>query len=242
MKRKILKSITTLVLSSAVMTSCLEDPQPVMLDALPDVFIQKVMEDSVPKYGIAFWLLANKDIHSVTVSGAGNGDWSLESEALNSRVFSLFPGPGDYTDSIPDPGDYLFTVTSAQADEAPKTFTDKLEETVLEGMIVDTVYFEEGKLNISWQSNDPADAYYVRMFDESNKQVFLSPQIENAETAYSFGLYDTGWTDPGNKAADGESLRLEVIAMLYESDTNSANENHNVQCISIAPLEIVWGE
>jgi hypothetical protein len=242
MKRKILKSITALVLSSVVLTSCLEDPKPVLLDALPDVFIQKVVQDSVPKYGIAFWLLANKDIHSVTVSGAGSGNWSLEADASNNRVFTLFPEPEDYTDSIPDSGDYIFTVTSTRPDEAPRTFKDKLEDDELGIMIIDTVYFDSGKLNASWQSVGSADAYYVRMYDESDKLVFMSPQIANDETDYSFGLYDTGWADSGSKASNGEAFRLEVLAILYESSATSADQNHNVQFISIAPTEIVWDE
>ena len=119
-KRKFWKSISAILLGTAVLTSCIEDPEPVPLDAVPDVLIQKVVQDSEVKYGILFWVLGNKDLHSVTVSGPGNETWTLEADASNNRVFSLFPEPNDYTDSMPQSGDYVFTVTSAQCDENKK--------------------------------------------------------------------------------------------------------------------------
>ena len=45
MKRLILKSIGAFVMGSIVLTSCLDDPEPVKLDALSDVFVQKIVLD-----------------------------------------------------------------------------------------------------------------------------------------------------------------------------------------------------
>lgn len=242
MKQKFLKSIAALILGSAALTSCLEDPEPVILDALPDVFMQKVVQDTVTKYGISFWILANKDLDSVKVNGPGNKTWALKADDSNNRVFNFFPEPDDYLETIPLPGDYTFTVTSTQPGEAPRTFKDKLEEEELETMTLDTVFFHNGKMKISWEELESVDVYFVRMYDESKKLIFLSPGIDNEDIDYSFGLYDTGWTNSNNKAVNGEEYKLEVIGLLFESDATTANKDYNVQCMSIASTEITWGD
>lgn len=241
-KNKIWKGITAVGLGIFALTSCMEDPEPPLLDAVPDVFIQKKVVDDVPKYGVAFWVLGNKGLESVTVEDPNGDTATLESSDSNQQVFSLFPEQEDYTESFPVSGDYDFIVTSTQEGEAPGTFTDELEDGELEAMVLDTVYFEDEKLKTSWQSIESPDTYLVRLYDESENLIFMSSRLDDDETEYSFGLYDNGWTDSSNKPGNGDALRLEVLAILYESGATTENKDYNVQFISIAAEDIVWGE
>jgi len=241
-KRMVWKSLVAVVLGSVVVTSCIEDPEPAPLDAVPDVFVQKIVQDSVEMYGLSFWVLGNKSLDSVTVKGPGDATWTLEEDPSGDRVFSLFPEDEDYTDSLPDDGDYTFTVKSTQADEVAITVKDKLEDDELDRVVIDSTKFNSSKLEIFWQEVDDTDGYYVRLYDDSDKLIFMSSILDDDETDYNFGLSDTGWSNSGDKAQNGETYRVEVMAILYESGTNSTNRDYNVQFISIASTEIVWGE
>jgi hypothetical protein len=241
-KRLILKSVAIFVLGSVVFTSCLDDPEPVALDAVPDVFVQKMVQDDVEKYGLAFWVIGNKALDSVMVEGPDDGTWALEEDPAGNRVFSLIPDEEDYTDSMPFAGDYIFTVQSTQADEVALTLKDELEDDELAAVVIDSTKFNNLKLEIYWQEVESTDAYFVRLYDDSDDLVFMSSGLDNDETDYSFGLTDTGWANTSDKAQDGETCRAEVVAILYESGTTSTDRDYNVQFISKASTEIVWGE
>lgn len=240
-KKMMWKSILLLLLGTAMVTSCVEDPEPAPLDAIPDVFIQKIVQDDVEMYGISFWVLANKDLDSVLVSGPDNGEWKLEAEESNNRVYKLSPELNDYSDTIPPSGDYNFKISSTQKDETPRNIIDKLEEKELAAVYIDTTFFDNGKLNIEWIHVESADGYFIRLYDDADKMIFMSQEIDNEDTEYSFGLSDSGWIDPDKKATNGEEYKLEVVAILYESDATSGNKNYNVQFVSIASTEKTWG-
>lgn len=234
------KSLFAVFLGFIVLTSCLDDPEPVALDATPDVFMQKIVENDQEKTALAFWVLGNKAIESVTVEGPADGNWTLEQNNNSDRVFSLFPEIEDYTSSAPETGDYTFTVTSTQTDEEPLTLTDELGEEILEVPVIDTIEFENGKLKATWETVDGAESYLVRLFDEEGEQLYGGPQIGENETEFEFGLSDQGWLNPDNRAQAGEPYRLEILAILYESGTSSSNKEYNVQFISIASEEVIW--
>jgi len=241
-KKMIWKSLAAIVMGSVVLTSCIDDPDPVALDATPDVFVQKIVRDSVEMYGIVFWVLGNKALDSVTVEGPDDTVWNLEEDPSGNRVFSLYPEDEDYADSIPVAGDYTFTIKSTQTDEAALTRKDKLEEDELAAVVIDSTEFKNSKLGIYWQEVDDADAYYVRLFDDADKLLFMSSLLDDDETDYAFGVSDTGWASSGDKAQNGEDYRVEVMAILYESGSTSNNRDYNIQFISIGSTEITWGE
>ncbi len=239
-KRVILKCIGVLFLASFALTSCIDDPEPPVLDVLSDVFVQKRMVDGEVKYGLSFWVFGNKDLQSVTVEGPENGSCTLQQDAVK-RLFTLYPVVADYTDTMPEQGDYVFTVTSTQSGEASRTFTDKLEEKELDVALIDSVSFNNAQLYVAWETVSDADLYYVRLYDDSNRMLFQSERLNKDETDFSFGLNTSGWVDIGKKAENGKSYRLEVVAILYESGSTELNKDYNVQCISIASGEILWG-
>jgi hypothetical protein len=229
-------------LGSVVLTSCIDDPEPVALDAAPDVFVQKVVQDSVEMYSLAFWVVGNKALDSVTVKGPNDTIWTLEKDPSDNRVFSLYPEEEDYTDSLPDTGDYTFRVKSTQTDEAALTLKDELEDDELAAVVIDSTKFKNSKLEIYWQEVDDTDGYYVRLYDDSDKLLYMSSRLDDDETDYAFGVSDTGWANSGDKAQEGETYRVEALAILYESGVTGSDRDYNVQFISIASTEIVWGE
>lgn len=224
------------------LTSCLEDPEPAALDAISDVFVQKVVQDGAEKYGLAFWVVGNKALDSVTVEGPDDESWALEEDPSGNRVYSLFPEEEDYTDLMPEIGDYTFTVKSTQADEAALTLKDELEDDELDAVVIDSTNFDNLKLKVFWQEIEGTDAYVIRLYDDSDDLIFISPKQDDDKTDFAFGLTDAGWSNSSNKAQDGETYRIEVLALLYESGSTSANEDYNIQFISRTSTNVVWGE
>jgi hypothetical protein len=238
-RKLILKFAAAILTGAVIFTSCIDDPEPPALTVLPDVFVQKQVQNGVEKYGIVFWILGNKEMQTVTVEGPGNANWTLEGDNSTSRVFSLFPEEGDYGMVKPAQGDYKFTVKSKQTGEEAITVVDKLENAELDAIVIDTTQFVNGKLKIIWESVDDADTYLVRMYNQSNKLVFMGPKVAKTATNYSFGMADQGWT-PGMTAESGKTYRVEVLALLYESTSSTTDREYNVQFISLASKNVVW--
>jgi hypothetical protein len=239
MKRKI---TFMFVLSTAIFTSCLKDPEPLALEALPDVFIQRKVQEGEEKYALAFWVLGNKELESVVVDGPDEQTWELEKDNATNRIFSFFPSESDYSVNKPPTGNYKFSITSIQTNEAPIMLTDKLEDKELGAMVIDSVIFTNSKLKTSWQTLANADAYHLRMYDDTGKLIYVSPKMTKSKKDHSFGVTDQGWKIQGTKAENGKTYQIELLAILYESTSTSNNEDYNVQFISIASTEIVWGE
>lgn len=231
-----------IALIAVVFNSCIDDPEPAPLDVVVDTFVQKTVADGEEKYSLAFWAFGNKSIESVTVEGPDDESWQLEKDPSSAMVYSLFPDTEDYTDSIPATGDYTFTVTSTQDDEAPVTVVDKLEIAQLDTIAIDSTLYQNSKLKVTWDAVDDADNYVVRLYDDADNLVFVSPSIAANKTDYSFGNNDSGWASATDRATTGEDYRIELLALLYESTSTSTNKNFNIQFISFASKDIVWGE
>ena len=241
-KRKIIgRSLMAIIIASAFLTSCIDDPEPVALDVLPDVFIQKISDNGTEKYGLSFWVFGNKDLESVTVDGPEGETWTLDQDPANTRIFSMYPESGEYSDIIPATGEYDFTVSSTQMDEEPLTVTDELGDGEIGILLIESTEFINSQLKTSWQAVDDADNYLIRLYDDSDDMMYVSQQIDSNETDFTFGNTSDGWLNAGNLAEPGESYTVEVLAILYESGVTSGKE-YNIQCISIATEDIIWGE
>ncbi len=231
-----------LALLAVTFNACLDDPEPAALNVVTDVYVQKIVQDGEEKYGLSFWVFGNKEIQTATVDGPGDETWTLNQDENNSYVFNLFPETEQYTDSMPRSGNYTFTVTSTQSDEVPATSTDVLENNELDAILIDSIEYSDSKLKTEWAVVENADAYVVRLYNESDALIYVSPAIAGNKNNHSFGTTDPGWTNAGKKAETGKTYRLELLAILFESTSLPTNREYNIQFISVASAEIVWGE
>lgn len=238
-RKSFLRYGAAVVIGAVAFTSCIDDPEPPALTVLPDVFVQKEVHDGVEKYGLAFWVLGNKDMKTVTVEGPGTSSWILESDQSTSRVFSLFPDEDDYSASKPAEGDYKFRIKSTQTDEPELTVIDKLENTELAAVVISSTEFVNSKLKTTWGAVANADTYLVRMYNSQNKLVFMGPKLSASATTYSFGSTDQGWS-PGVMPETDKTYRVEVLALLYEANSQPTDKEYNVQFISIRSVNVVW--
>ncbi|HZH72172.1 MAG TPA: hypothetical protein VFD91_06755 [Mariniphaga sp.] len=237
--RKLLFTTIAGILAAAF-TSCIDDPEPAPLDAMSDAYIQKKVEDGVEKYALGLWVLANKNLDTVIVEGPEDETWELSAENENDlRVFRYKIEDEDYTETIPAEGDYSFKVTSTQEGETPITVKDKLTDKVLDVATIDSTKFTNSGLDVHWQVVSNADNYVIRMFDEDDKMIYQGPyQLGNKD---KFTVEKTGnyWAT-GFSPQEGDTYRLELLAILFETGISESEEMYNVQSISIATSEIEW--
>src|SRR5690606_7688550 len=150
MKNRKLILSTLIALVAVSFTACIDDPEPVILDGLTDVYVKKIVQDGEEKYGLFFWTYGNKELESVTVEGPDDTEYTLDEEQSSSIVFTLTPDSTDYTDAMPPTGNYKFTIFSTQEGEQPITLTDKLEEDELAMVSIDSTEFASSKLKTFW--------------------------------------------------------------------------------------------
>ena len=241
-KRMIWKILLAIITVSVGLTSCLDDPEPVALDPAADVFVQKIMTNGEVQYGVSYWVLGNKPLESVTVETPDNETISLDEDPENNQVFSFFPETQNYTTISPEAGEYTFTVTSTQTNENPVTVTDDVESDELETLVIDSTQFVNSKLQVSWESLENADSYYVRLYNASDQLIFISPQISGSATEYAFGPSDFGWANSESIAETGVTYMVEVVGVLYESGATSSTQAFNIHYLSLDSTEVVWGQ
>lgn len=242
MRNRKLIFTTVLAIIAVTFNACLEEPEPVLLDVVVDAFAQKKVLNGEEKYAVAFWSIANKSLESVTVEGPDDESWDLENNDGSAIAFSLLPDTAQYTDSMPMPGVYIYTATSTQSNEPPLIIKDTLENKDLNAVTIDSTRFSDSKLTIKWTAVEEVDEYVIRLYDDSENLMFLSPYIANNKTEYSFGKTDGGWTHVTYRPTSDKSYRLELLALLYESNSTSTNKGYNLQFISIATNDVVWSE
>ena len=237
----IFRSLFAFLMVSVFLNSCIDDPEPVALDVLPDVFIQKISDNGTEKYGLAFWVFGNKDLEAVTVDGPEGDNWTLEQDPSNTRIFNLYPETAEFTEVIPAAGEYEFTVTSTQVDEEPLSASDELDADELGILLIEGTEYINSQLKTTWQAVDDADNYLVRLYNDSGDILFVGPQLADNKTDFTFGNASDGWLNSAQLAETGEAYNVAVLAILYESGVTSGKE-YNIQCISIATEDIIWGE
>lgn len=236
----ILKAAMLMMPAALFFTSCIDDPENPPFDATADVFIQKVTDNGASKTALAFWVFANQSMDTVSVEGPDANTWGLKKDPSSSRVFSLFPEDEDYKLVAPAKGTYKFAVSSAQEGEAPLNLTDELGSEILGAMIIDTVEFKSSKLTVKWDTLANVDVFLVRLYDDSDKLMYVGPKLKNIASEFSFGVADQGWSE--KKAENEKTYRLEVVGIRYETGATEMNRDYNVQYISMTSTNVVWGK
>jgi len=115
-----------------------------------------------------------------------------------------------------------------------------LEDKELSAVVIDNTEFVDGELTITWDDVESNDIYYLKLIDDS-EQIIFGRELSKDASEFSFGLNDQGWANQNNKAEDGKTYRIELLAILYESGV-TFDKAYNIQFISLGSTQIVWGE
>lgn len=216
-------------------TACLNDDDPQFEIVGADVYIIKKKVNDEIKYAPTYYLYANQGMTSVTVTVPnGGGTIDLDGTA-GGVVYGKEPADADFSTTIPEEGNYLFTAVSSKSETL--TANDEFEMDDLAIPVINSLEFVSGSLEVSWNEVSGADGYYFRILDASGDLVGSIYSIDNDVTEYTI----TGSTGEWEQTPSaGEIYTIELNAYSFDSDATQYNSGYNVQEIAIGQSQITW--
>lgn len=224
-------------------TACDDDDDPIVLDGYADVFVQKTKVGDVEKYAPVFYVGANKNLTSVTVTAPGEEakQYELEKYWNSENNFRYLPVEADFSDVMLAAGEYTFELVSTDEADVPLILKDNIEEGELGALEGVVSVFEDGQMKTAWTALEGAESYLVKLYDADGELVFFSQPIKDDATEYAFSVSSQGWLNSGSVAQDGETYTLELTAFMYEEGVMDSQKVYNVQFASVDKQEVVWG-
>lgn len=245
-KEKInLTVLLSFVLGLVIFTSCDDDDsKPTPLSAITDVYVQKIYENDVEKTALGMFVTANQSLDSVTVKapGANGKTYLLKVDSNDKRTFRLNPDTNDYATDTLVAGNYEFLIKSTVTDVDSLKQSDALQEPVLSKIAIASAEYSDSKLKATWGAVTNVSGYVAKLYDGDGVQIFNSSEIKSDKTEFAFGINDSGWITGQTKAEAGETYKVEILAILFESGVADKDKVYNIQYISMDSKDIVWGE
>jgi hypothetical protein len=238
MKTNIISKISCLVFTSFLLFSCIDNE--VDLSAFGDAYILVEVNGQDTVKGLGLHAYSYSEFKSVVVNATGNQSQTFTlTPYLDFKQDYLFTTPlSQFSKTLPAKGEYVFNATFL--DGQTLAFYDILTSDFIAPPIIKRcAYFKQsGTVEVEWEKVKLADAYNVKLIDESGKILFVSSAYNNSTTIFSFGSATQGWQSSASVPAEGQVVKVEVAAYLMEA-TLSQDE---LQSISKTRVEITWGK
>ena len=230
------------------MTSCKKEestPEPnPHTDAFGDVFVKKVNTPNGVKYGLVFYA-GGQGLISCKATDLDGNEYDLIEYWKGPGNMRFHPAPNQLQGTMPQAGDYTFTMTFD--DGETKTITDALssdEIPAITGVNVTHIAGTE-EVTASWNEVTGVDNYMVKLTDKyknKNKPLFVNKTLTIADTTFTFDKSTSatpGWLQTGVPVA-GDTCYVMVVAVKYEAGVSGAEKDQNKQINTVKPTMIIW--
>jgi hypothetical protein len=238
MKTKIISKIIYPVFISFLLSSCIDNE--VDLSAFGDAYILVEVNGQDTVKGLGLHAYSYSEFKSVVVNAAGNQSQTYTlAPYLDFKQDYLYTTPlSQFSKTLPAKGEYIFNATFL--DGQTLAFYDILtSDFIVPPKITKCVYFKDTeKVEVEWEKVKLADAYNVKLIDQSGKILFVSSAYNNSTTVFSFGSGTQGWQSSASVPAEGQVVKVEVAAYLMEPTI----VQDELQSISKTRVEITWGK
>lgn len=213
-------------------------------DAFADVFMKKVNTPNGVKYGVVLYS-GGEGLTSTTVTGPNGTIFDLEEYWKGTGNMRKHPTMQQMTSTMPQEGDYVFTLTFD--DGETKDITDTLSDVEINTITGVNVTYDSTTETItaSWNPIDNIDGYMIKLTDEQkneNKPIFVN-QMPNTMTSYTFNRSTSdaspGWMRQGVPVT-GDTNYIMVVGVKYEAGVDGAARMQNKQCATAKPTHITW--
>ena len=214
-----------------------EEPFQVMTDAY---YINQVLQGE-ERTAISFYAYANDHINSAKVATPAGGTIMLEDELGYSTTWMKEPEITEYSTTIPDEGTYQFTVISEDGVELIRN--DVLEDVNLGIPALDTISYNATNVayRVTWNELENADAYMVRVLNETRQIIFTGYTVGNDVFEYEIGQGANSGTWEESPQSS-ETYIFQLSAYAFDDDADSFNYAYNLQELSLSETEVIWGE
>jgi hypothetical protein len=202
------------LLTVFIFSSCENDENEVIPDAICDVYIKVIKDGDQNKYSIFARAYSNFIIDNANVTTPNNKVFDLAKQDLSPYYFTY------YTDKLsevaPVEGNYTFNVNSNKGIKIKRI--NKMTNEVAEIPIINSCVLAEDELSIKWEESETTDFYIIRLLDKDNKIIFSNEYLKNNKTV-SETITDNskGWLI-NKKLTDVVSITF--MAAIFENKLN----------------------
>jgi len=226
-----------LFLIVAGLASCNDDDDVAPFQVIGEAIIVKRVINQETQYARYFYAYGNQPMASAKVD-LPEGDTSTLSAADQKKyTYYDLPELADFTDTVPPVGQFKFTVVNEDIEHFD---TETLKFNDLAIPVIDSVSYSNQKIYVGWEipTTGKPDSYLVRLVDSENKIVFSGVLLANTADKYLIEASSNGWLETPEQKA----YNVELWAYKYEDGFSGTDVLRNVNDISIASTQVVWGD
>ena len=225
--------IISIVLLSLVIISCNKEEDEA--SGVGDAFTLTKRSGANDVYGLSIYAYTYSSFKSVVAL----------STAEAGKTYTLKSNQGYKTNFIYDTPDATYTTTKPVASTFNFTaifengvtdeFQDVLSDKILAAPTIDTCKYNSTKnlLRLTWKPVTNAESYFINITDSS--ALVFGSAVPVTITAVSISTKVSGWV---STPVAGKTYKVKLYAYLYEAEKNT----YNLQSVSIAETEVVWGD
>lgn len=224
--------ILAILLAVLMVSSCNKDEEGTGTgDAL--IVVKKSGSNTV--YGLSIYAYTYSTFTSVSAVSSANPGKTYTLKAMNG-AFGYETPESEYSTVKPAAATYTFTATFDNG--VQQVFENTLLDAVLPIPTFEKCAYNKltQQLEIKWQLLNGATSYAINILDGS-KIVFASQQLRDISSpSYAIRSMRGGWAQD-YVPEDGKTYTVRLFAYMFEPNGGS----YNVQCISMADSNVVWG-
>jgi hypothetical protein len=228
--------VIAVVFLSLVIASCNKDDN--QASGVGDAVIVTKKSGTNDVYGLSLYAYTYSSFKSVTATSSAEPGKTYTMKANQGyKTNFLYETPdSDYTTVKPAAGTFNFSAVFDNG--VTQEFQNVLTDKVLSPAIIDTCMWISSKhaLKLIWKPVTNAESYAINIMD-GNTLAYSSPELPPTMTAVWISSQLTGWTT-GNAPVPGKTYKVIVFSYLLESVKSA----YNLQCVSIAESDAVWGD
>lgn len=225
-----------LFLIVAGLASCNDDDEVAPFQVIGEAVIVKRVINQETQYARYFYAYGNQPMTSAEVDLPEGGTITL-SEDQTERSYYDMPEIEDFTDTVPPIGQFEFTVVNQGIEHFD---TETLEFNDLAIPVIDSVSYSNQKIYVGWEipTTDKPDSYLVRLVDDEHNIVFSGVLLNNTADVYYIEASSNGWIE----APEQKAYNVELWAYKYEDGISGNDVHFNVNDLSIASTQVIWGD
>lgn len=236
LKKSYLRNAALFLSMAGLLFSCLKDEEVITGYGDAYILVEINGQDTLKGLGLHAWSYSDFSAVKVTSPVTSAPELTLQPYLGYKQDFILETPLSGMTKTLPAAGNYLFLAT--YADGSTLNFTNELYPDFILPPQIKTAAFNQSaqRVDVTWGNVVYAHSYNVKLINAEGKVLFLSPELSNSVTDFSFSRNTQGW-QTGDYPANGTTLTIEVAAYHKEKNTPL----NKLQCVARSRKSITWG-
>ena len=161
---------------------------------------------------------------------------TLDPASDNLYTYAKEPGLNEYFASAPVEGNYQFLVIN---EDITHQSVDLLDFDDIAFSTLSSYDVADGVLSVQWESNSVAEAYLIRLINQSGDVAFLSQTLPTQMTRLDIGA-NTASGSWSETPVAGNVYTIEFLTFRFEDDATSLDATKNIQEIAVTEQEVIW--